>query len=249
MFKCLFTLLIWLLALQLTLADEVLTEEERHLLDQELGLGVVGNFNGPGETEPMALLAPNLREKIFKVSENEEHTKEETHVLIPNSKRKNTRWEYRLNQNESQELSLEANGNLVIMGAIDKSEGVSTRFAPAKLYIQAQMDPGQSAHSQYSLLVYDLENPKDLKHSGSMEVTVTDLGAYEIQVPAGQYEATLIRSVAQGAVGPAKLVDTQYRFFAENIGLVASFEMREVSALMLYQKTSKTSRVLLKPID
>ena len=73
-----------------------------------------------------------------------------------------------------------------------------------------------------------------------------DLGAYRITTPAGSYDAALIRWTYQGKVGPAKIDDTQYRFFAEGVGMVASVDKLDISALLVYQDHSKFGKLLAR---
>ena len=83
-----------------------------------------------------------------------------------------------------------------------------------------------------------------MTHEGRLEVNYSYLGAYEIKTPAGSYDAALIRWTYKGKVGPAKVDDTQYRFFAENVGMVASCDKLDISALLVYQDHSKFGKLL-----
>jgi hypothetical protein len=75
-------------------------------------------------------------------------------------------------------------------------------------------------------------------------VTYSYLGAYKVTTPAGVYDAALIKWAYEGKVGPAKVDDTQYRFFAPKVGMVASVDKLEVSALFLYHSHSKFGKLL-----
>ena len=90
-----------------------------------------------------------------------------------------------------------------------------------------------SRESSIDVKVYDLSDPHDVSHEGMLDVTYSYLGAYQITTPAGSYDAALIRWTYKGKVGPAKIEDSQYRFFAENVGMVASVDKLDV-ALFVY---------------
>jgi hypothetical protein len=63
-------------------------------------------------------------------------------------------------------------------------------------------------------------------------------------VPAGTYDAALLKWDYEGSVGPASVSDTQYRLIAKDIGIVASIEKKKISAMLFYHDDSNTGRVL-----
>ena len=85
-----------------------------------------------------------------------------------------------------------------------------------------------------------------MSHNGTLDVTYSYLGAYKVTTPAGAYDAALIKWAYKGKVGPAKVQDTQYRFFAPKVGMVASVDHLDVSAFLLYQKQTKFGKVLVR---
>jgi hypothetical protein len=94
--------------------------------------------------------------------------------------------------------------------------------------------------------VYDLSDPKEVSHEGSLDLTYSYVGAFEVTVPAGTYEAALIKWDYKGKVGPASIEDTQYRFLANNVGVVAMIDKKDISAMLFYQDHSKYGKVLEK---
>jgi hypothetical protein len=85
-----------------------------------------------------------------------------------------------------------------------------------------------------------------VSHKGALDVTYSYLGAYKVTTPAGAYDAALIKWAYKGKVGPANVDDTQYRFFAPKVGMVASVDQLEVSAFLIYQKHTKLGRLLVQ---
>lgn len=92
--------------------------------------------------------------------------------------------------------------------------------------------------------VYDLSHPDHLEHTGKLDLAYSYLGAYQVSVPAGSYSAALIKWSYRGKVWLANVEDTQYRFVAPDIGIVASLDKEDISALLVYQDHAKTGLVL-----
>lgn len=228
---------------------ETLSQDERALLESEWGTPLQAVETAPDlDDNLLTWVAPDGGARTYQVWEVRSRPKQEVQIFLNRSKENSeNQWEYRMNGDESQILEETPEGHLVILGATDKHEGVSTRFEPPKPLLKLHSTIHETTHQKYAILVYDLKNPEQLKHSGSMEAQITPLGAFKITVPAGTFEGLLVRSIAKGEVGPAKLEDTQYRLYARETGLIAALEQRKVSAFKIYQSTNKTVRVLSKP--
>lgn len=228
---------------------EALSPDERALLESEWGTPLQALETAPDiDDNLLAWVAPDGGARTYQVWEVRSRPKQEVQIFLNHSKENaENQWEYRMNGDESQILEETPEGHLVILGATDKHEGVSTRFEPPKPLLKLHSTIHETTRQKYAILVYDLKNPDQLKHSGSMEALITPLGAFKITVPAGTFEGLLVRSMAKGEVGPAKLEDTQYRLYARETGLIAALEQRKVSAFKIYQSTNKTVRVLSKP--
>ena len=93
--------------------------------------------------------------------------------------------------------------------------------------------------------VYDISDPSTVTHTGSLTLTVTYLGRYQVTVPAGTYPAALIKWQYNGQVGPATVSDVEYRFFADGVGPVAAIDKQSVSAFLVYNKDTKFGKVLI----
>lgn len=152
--------------------------------------------------------------------------------------------EYLLNANESQVLGFDARADLVVFGAIDRKEGVMTRFTPPKpLLIQGA--PGTRRHETVSVEVIDLLRPEKRLHEGRLEVDVVYRGALMIDLSGEQPLAVLMDSTAVGKIGPATIEDRQYRLYAEDLGLIASRELQKVTAFALYRRSIDELRLLI----
>jgi hypothetical protein len=93
--------------------------------------------------------------------------------------------------------------------------------------------------------VSTVKAPDHVKYTGKMATTLTYVGAYQVKVPAGSFDAVRVKVDVKLKVGPADVEDTQYTFFAKGVGKVAEIEALRVSAAMIYHSHSKTAKVLV----
>jgi DUF3108-like len=126
----------------------------------------------------------------------------------------------------------------------DLAQSVITSYQPAEPGLLVGLAPGESRSSTVAVTVADISSPDVVSHSGTLDVTYEYVGAYKVTVPTGTYDAALIKWTYKGKVGPADVDDTQYRFFAENVGMVASIDKLSISALFVYHEHSKFGKVL-----
>lgn len=138
------------------------------------------------------------------------------------------------------------NGDISITSEQDTKQGVVSHFSPAQPIYVGHLDPGQSQTAKIDVKVYDLSSPDELAHEGYLDLTLTYVGAYKVTVPAGAYDAALLRWEYKGKVGPANIEDTQYRFLVETVGSVAMIEQKSISAMLIYHDNSKYGKVLIK---
>ena len=95
------------------------------------------------------------------------------------------------------------------------------------------LTPGEERNIQTEMKVFELSNPDKQIHTGILDIGYRYVGAYKVTVPAGSFDAVLIKWTFNGKVGPASLNDTQYRFFAADVGMVAAIEKMKVSVCIL----------------
>jgi hypothetical protein len=133
-------------------------------------------------------------------------------------------------------LRTEEDNSLVIEGVEDIQAESVTRYDPPEPFLLKGLAPGEQRKANMFVKVLSSQDPK--------EVTFEYLGAYSLSVPAGTFDTVLTKSTFSGRVGPAKVEDTQYRFFAEKVGLVATIENRQVSALLIYQSNKSIAKML-----
>jgi len=141
-------------------------------------------------------------------------------------------------------LRTQKDGSRVIEGVEDIQAESVTRYDPPEPFLIKGLAPGEHQQTRMSVKVFSSQDPKEVPHQGELQVTYEYLGAYRLSVPAGTFDTVLTKSTFSGKVGPAKVEDIQYRFFAQKAGLVATVENRQVSALLVYQSNKSIAKVL-----
>ena len=134
--------------------------------------------------------------------------------------------------------------SLSIVSEQDNDKGVLTRYSPAQPLLIAGMNAGDEKKLTLKVNVYDLDDPDDLEYKGTLDLTLTYVGAYKITVPAGTFDAALLRWHYKGKIGPATIDDIQARFVAKDVGMVAAAEKLDVAAMLIYNDNSKVGKVL-----
>lgn len=243
-------LLLMLLATGLhdAVADSVvpLPDADRAVIEQYLGKGVVGDaIAAPALADPDSYLPSSGGTMSFSVIEVSEDPSTEIHSV------KNTTdpsfspgWDYKVGERGSAYLQKAADGNLLIVGQQDLDNKVLTRFTPGEPLLIAGLTPGESRQFPVQVQVSDLSDPTDITHTGSLNITYTYIGAYNVTVPAGTYEAALIRWNYKGTVGPADIEETEYRLIALKAGMIAMVENRHISAMLIYSDKTKLGKLL-----
>jgi hypothetical protein len=93
--------------------------------------------------------------------------------------------------------------------------------------------------------VIDLNDPGDQEYSGSLNGTYTYMGTYQVTVPAGTYQAVLLRLKCEGKVGPAQTRDAAYYFFAPGKGVVAMISQEDATAFWIIHIDTSSGKVLM----
>jgi hypothetical protein len=211
-----------------------------------LGSGVVGD---PIDAAPLAAADIPLREGtwVYQVVAGKQKGQTENEILTQLERDPSgASWKLETGAKDLAFIQLGDNQDIEVVSEQDTDQGVVTRFSPAEPILTTGMRPGDSKKVTIGVKVYDLSSPDEVSHSGSLDLEYSYVGAYKVTVPAGSYDAALLRWVYDGSVGPASVDDTQYRFIAKDVGIVASIEKKRISALLLYHDNSNTGRVLQK---
>ena len=221
-----------------------LTADEQALLTELLGQGVIGApVVGATLTPSFAPLRDGTW--TYQIVGGPDQGQSEPHVVTRlQGDPSGANWRYAVGAKSVLLIKQTDDGSLVFVSQEDLDQGVISRYAPPEPGLLTGMAPGDSKDFTIDVKVSDLSSPQDVAHEGTLDVTYSYIGAYKITTPAGSYDAALIKWAYNGKVGPASVEDTQYRFFAEKVGMVASVDKLDVSAFLLYKKHTKFGKVL-----
>ncbi len=223
-----------------------LPDADRAEIEKYLGKGVVGDAVAAAPLgAPDSYLPSAGGQMSFQVIEVGEDPATEVHsVKNAADPTFSPGLDYTVGERGSAYLQKTADGNLLITGQQDLDNKVLSRFSPGEPLIIAGMKPGESRQFPVDVKVADLSDPTDIDHTGSLTITYTYIGAYKITVPAGTYDAALIRWNYKGSVGPADIEETEYRFISPNAGMIAMIENRHISAMLVYSDKTKLGKLL-----
>jgi len=224
-----------------------LPRADQKMLDQFLGRGVVGDaVPAKPIDDPSKLYALKAGTRTYKVTSGDDKGKKESHVLIKLDRGKpGASWTEKWGTDSALGLHRDDDGNILLVTHNEHADGVITHYDPPEPMVLKGMKPGESRKTTSATKVYDLAHPKHLSHKGHLDLTLTYVGAYRVKVPAGSYDAVLLKWTYTGKIGPAKVNDVQYRLLAEGVGTVAEIEKKKISSLLVYSSKSKTGKVLV----
>jgi hypothetical protein len=153
-------------------------------------------------------------------------------------------WRFQFSPSLAGFLNQTVDGALMMPAVSDSVEGVVVVSTPPNPFVPKGMNPGETRSFSQNISVNYLNNPSDQRYSGTVSCTYTYMGTYGVTVPAGTFNADLIRVKFQGTVGPAHTKDTQYNFFAPGVGVVAMITQEDIEAFCIFNIDSSTGKVL-----
>lgn len=223
-----------------------LPEEDRLAIEKYLGKGVVGEaIPAPALADTTRYLAMNAGARNYRLVSGPDKGKVEHHQATRlKQDADGMTWRYDTGARFIFSITAKANGDYIVTGTTDNEEGVMTRYSPGEPLMLQGLAPGEERNVTVGMKVFDLSSPDEQTHTGSLNINYRYMGAYKVTVPAGSFDAVLVKWTFRGKIGPASLNDTQYRFFAADIGMVAAVEQMDVSAMLIYNKQRKIARVL-----
>lgn len=202
--------------------------------------GVVGAAV-PAFTIDPALASLHAGTRSYAIVSGDDKGETEQHVVV--AAKEPGQWRYTVGARTV--FLREVKGeSLAIVTEEDTDQGVMTRFSPGEPLLIAGMNAGDEKKMSLKVNVFDLDDPDDLEHKGFLDVTLSYVGAYKVTVPAGTFDAALLRWDFHGKIGPAKIDDIQARFVAKDVGMVAAAEKRDIAAMLIYNDQTKVGKVL-----
>lgn len=224
-----------------------LPAEDKAEITRMLGAGVVGKALPSRPIADASVYFPLAeRSSVFRVTSGENKGKHQT-LRTTQGKRPggNEAWRFELSPSLAGFIKKAEGGNLMMPAISDSGEGVVVVNTPPNPFVLTGMKPGETRDLSQKVSVNYLDDPSDQRYSGSLTGTYTYVGTYELTVPAGTYEALLLRIQCAGKVGPGHTKDTGYYFFAPHVGVVAMISQEDVEAFYIIHIDSSTGKVLV----
>jgi hypothetical protein len=135
-------------------------------------------------------------------------------------------------------------GDIDMPAVEDTGEGALVLSTPGNPFLPKGMKAGETRSYSQTVSVRYVDDISDERYSGTLKSDYTYIGTFRVTVPAGTYEATLLRVMVDGKVGPARTHGTSYSLFAPRVGLVAMILQQKVSAFWIYNIDAVGGKVL-----
>lgn len=225
-----------------------LSDADRAQLDTLLGKDVVGEALPSAPLEnPGSFLPRAGRTLTYQVIMQGKKPTIEIHEIAETTDAAfKPGWHYSVGDAGEMFIQIDPAGRAITSAEKDLDKKVLSRFIPGDPLVVTGLQPGQSVTSSHQVEVYDLSNLTKISHSGSLDIAYSHLGTFRVTVPAGTYDAALVKWSYSGKIGPANIKDSQYRFLAPNVGMVAMIQIRSISALLVYNDHTKRGKLLAR---
>lgn len=229
-------------------AGEVLPlpAEDQKELAALLGAGVVGSpLPSKPIDDPSVYFPLQERKQSYQLTSGK-HAGETRTLQVARGQRPGgtPAWRFELSSALFAFVNQGSGGDLTMPAVADHGEGVVIVTTPANPFVLKGMKPGETRSFTQTVAVNYLDDPGKQEYSGSLNGTYTYVGTYQVTVPAGTYEAILLRMKFAGKVGPAHTEDTAYYLLAPGVGMVAMVSQEDVEAFWLIHIDTSSGKVL-----
>jgi hypothetical protein len=224
-----------------------LPPEDQQKITAKLGQGVVVKALPSKPIDDVSVYFPlQGRALTYQVTAGPNAGKTQT-LGLAKVKRSNGKmaWRFQLSPLLAGFIRQTPEGDLLMPAVTDTGEGVIVITTPANPFVLKGMKPGESRSYSQQVSVVELDDPTDQEYSGSLNGTYTYVGAYQVKVPDGTYDAVLLRLNCEGKVGPAHTHDSAYYFFAPGLGVVAMISQEDATAFWLIHIDTSSGKVLV----
>jgi hypothetical protein len=120
-------------------------------------------------------------------------------------------------------------------------------YTPGQPLLSAQLQPGDVVRRKVAVRAVSLDRPSHERARGYLDVSVTYMGRYRLEVARQSYDSYLLRTDIKSRVGPVHQEDTIYEFYAAATGVVAKVARLDTHALIFYQKDKRNAYLLATP--
>lgn len=155
-----------------------------------------------------------------------------------------TRWSRRVGNRAVMWLDLTPDSGITVVTSLDPKNAVISRYSPGEALLPPGFAPGQSVQRTIQVAVSDVSTPDQVHYRGSLQQTLTYVGAFEVTVPAGVFTGILLDQRFKGTVGPANIDDHQCVILAKGMGTIAAIESKHISAMLFFNEDDRHGRLL-----
>ena len=240
------TVLLALMALPASGQVLPLPDADRKEIDALLGAGVVGEaLPSKPIADPSVYFPLQERTRSYLVTGGDKAGGNQTLGLSKGQRPNGTpAWRLGLSPSQAAFLRQTEGGDLLMPAVTDAGEGVVVVTTPPNPFLLKGMQPGETRTLTQQVAVNYLDDPTRQDYSGTLTAAYTYVGTYRVTVPAGSYDAILVRLRYEGKVGPAHTADTAYYFFAPQAGVVAMIAQEDVEAFWVIHFDNSSGKVL-----
>jgi len=230
-------------------ADDIfipLPAADQQNIAAQLGAGVVGQPVPSAPIDDASVYFP-LQEKTLTYQVTSGPNAGKTQMLrVARSRRPNGRpaWRFQFSPQLAAFIHQTSGGDLTIPAVTDSDRGVVVVATPPNPFLLNGMKPGDVRSYSQKVSVNYLDDPTSQDYAGSLDGTYAYVGTYRVTVPAGDFNALLVRVRTEGKVGPAHTEDTAYYFFAPGTGVVAMIMQEDAEAFWIIHLDSTSGKVL-----
>ena len=223
-----------------------LPPEDQQYINAQLGTGVVGQaLPSVPIADPLVYFPLQERAANYLVTAGPNAGKTQT-LKVTKRQRPGGQiaWRAGLSPSQAGFIRQTPEGDLMMPAVSDSDHDVIVISTPANPFLLKGMKPGETRTFTQTVSVNYLDDPSRQDYSGTMNGAYTYVGTYQVTVPAGTYQAILMRLKYEGKVGPAHTQDTAYYFFAPQVGVVAMISQEDVEAFWIIHIDTKMGKVL-----
>ena len=182
-----------------------LPDRDRAKIDALLGAGVVGEaLPSQPIADPSVYFPLQERTKDYLVTGGPKAGATQSLAVAKGQRPDGTpAWRLALSPSQAAFLRRTEGGDVLMPAVTDIGEGVVVVTTPPNPFLLTGMRPGETRTLAQQVAVNYLDDPSRQDYSGSLTATYTYVGTYRVTVPAGTYDAILLRLKYAGKVGPA----------------------------------------------
>ena len=221
-----------------------LSKQDRAFIEEHLGVDFLGKPIAPPTIGPVQQFFGLTDGATWVFQDVLENSPWELSFNYVDGAAEPTAWRIDYSNGDVRLGEFDEQGNALSISLKDAKEGAITQMTPSELYLVAGLELKQPRSQRLDIKMVEADNPNKLKYEGYLNVTYEYIGAHKVTVPAGTFDVAVTKWNYEGMVGPAKIKDQQYYFFADGVGPVALIENKKIVAMVVYRKSIRLTGVL-----